>query len=44
MGRENSKIISINYDNSLKKSNELSMAKLSQGLSLNQIQLLAFAI
>ena len=28
----------------LKKSNELSMAKLNQGLTLNQMQLLAYAI
>lgn len=34
----------INYSNSIKKSNELSMAKLNQGLSLNQMQLLAYAI
>src|SRR5699024_10009769 len=31
-------------DNSIRKSNELSMAKLSHGLSLNQMQLLAYAI
>lgn len=31
-------------DSSIKKSNELSMAKLNAGLSLNQVQLLAFAI
>lgn len=34
----------INYSNTIKKSNELSMAKLNQGLTLNQMQLLAFAI
>lgn len=34
----------INYDNTIKKSNELSMAKMNQGLTLNQMQLLAFAI
>lgn len=34
----------INYENSIKKSNEFSMAKLNQGLTLNQMQLLAFAI
>lgn len=32
------------YENSIKKSNELSMAKLSHGLTLNQMQLLAYAI
>lgn len=31
-------------DSSIKKSNEFSMAKLNAGLSLNQVQLLAFAI
>lgn len=31
-------------ENSIKKSNELSMAELSHGLSLNQMQLLAYAI
>lgn len=44
MGRQNPKEISVNYENSIKKSNELSMARLSQGLTLNQMQLLAFAI
>lgn len=34
----------INYENSIKKSNELSMAKLNSGLTLNQMQLLAYAI
>lgn len=32
------------FENSIKKSNELSMAKLSHGLTLNQMQLLAYAI
>ncbi|MGJ9460700.1 replication initiation protein, partial [Oceanobacillus sp. CF4.6] len=32
------------YENSIQKSNDLSMAKLSQGLTLNQMQLLAYAI
>lgn len=32
------------YENSIKKSNELSMAKINQGLSLNQMQLFAYAI
>ena len=44
MGRRNEKKQIINYENSIKKSNELSMAKLSQGLTLNQMQLLAYAI
>lgn len=44
MARINNKEKLIDYGNSIKKSNELSMAKLNQGLSLNQMQLLAFAI
>jgi|SRR5690625_698169 len=44
MSRGNNKELSVNYENSIKKSNEISMAKLSQGLTLNQMQLLAFAI
>lgn len=44
MARKNDKIQTIDYENSIKKSNELSMAKLNHGLSLNQMQLLAFAI
>lgn len=44
MGRENEKVHSVDYSNSIKKSNELSMAKLNQGLTLNQMQLLAFSI
>ena len=42
--RKNLKEKNINLENSIKKSNELSMAKLNHGLSLNQMQLLAFAI
>lgn len=42
--RKNEKRNIINYENSIFKSNELSMAKLNQGLTLNQMQLLAFAI
>src|SRR5699024_455045 len=34
----------IDYKNSIRKSNQLSMAKLNQGLTLNQMQLLAYAI
>ena len=44
MARINNKKQTINYENSIKKSNELSMAKLSQGFTLNQMQLLAYAI
>ena len=44
MARKNNKHILIDYENSIKKSNELSMAKLNQGLTLNQMQLLAYAI
>lgn len=44
MARKNKKTTIINYDNNIKKSNELSMAKLNQGLSLNQMQLFAYAI
>jgi len=42
--RKNEKSLSVDYENSIKKSNEISMAKLNQGLSLNQMQLLAYAI
>jgi|SRR5690625_4857664 len=44
MGRKNIKNKEINYRNSIKKSNQISMAKLNQGLTLNQMQLLAYAI
>src|SRR5699024_9375908 len=44
MSRTNSKRLSIDYENRIKKSNEISMAKLNQGLTLNQMQLLAYAI
>ena len=44
MSRKNNKKLYIDYENSIKKSNTLSMAKLNQGLSLNQMQLLAYAI
>lgn len=42
--RKNEKIGLIDYENSIFKSNELSMAKLNQGLTLNQMQLLAYSI
>lgn len=44
MTRKNGKEQIVNYENSIKKSNELSMAKLTHGLTLNQMQLLAFTI
>ena len=44
MAKVNGKMKIVDYENSIKKSNELSMAKLSQGLTLNQMQLLAYAI
>lgn len=44
MSRKNKKNFPVSYENSIRKSNEISMAKLSHGLSLNQMQLLAFAI
>lgn len=44
LARENDKFQVIDYGSSIKKSNELSMAKLNQGLTLNQMQLLAYAI
>lgn len=44
MVRINTKRQLISYENSIQKSREFSMAKLSQGLTLNQMQLLAFAI
>jgi plasmid replication initiation protein len=44
MVRKNDKESVLNYENSISKSNELSMAKMNQGLTLNQMQLLAFAI
>lgn len=44
MGRANGKTQVIDYENSIKKSNEFSMAKISHRLTLNQMQLLAYAI
>jgi plasmid replication initiation protein len=44
MARHNGKKQLIAYENTIKKSNVLSMAKLNHGLTLNQMQLLAFAI
>lgn len=44
MGRTNSKTQIISYENSIQKSKEFSISKLNQGLTLNQMQLLAFAI
>lgn len=42
--RKNEKSSLINYENSISKSNELSMSKINHGLTLNQMQLLAYAI
>lgn len=42
--RKNEKESLLSYENSIKKSNELSMSKLNHGLTLNQMQLLAYAI
>lgn len=44
MVRTNLKTQLISHENSIRKSNELSMSKLNQGLTLNQMQLLAFSI
>lgn len=44
MARKNDKKQVVSYENSIKKSNELSMSKLNQGLTLNEMQLLAYAI
>jgi len=44
VGRKNNTEHMIDYMNTIKKSNQLSMAKLNQGLTLNQMQLLAYAI
>ncbi len=44
MAIENDKKVEINYDTAIKKSNELSLAKLSHGMTLQQTQLLSFSI
>ena len=44
MGRMNPTKHPIDYKNTIRKSNDFSMAKLNQGLTLNQMQLLAYAI
>src|SRR5699024_5617236 len=44
MVRKNELEYVIDYANTIKKSNDISMAKLNQGMDLNQMQLLAFAI
>lgn len=44
MVRVNEKVQIVNYENSIQKSNDFSMAKLNIGLSLNQMQLFAYAI
>jgi len=43
-GRLNKKEVLISNADSIKKSNELSTSKLNQGLTLNQMQLLSYAI
>lgn len=43
-GRRNTKEVMISNANSIKKSNELSTAKMNEGLTLNQMQLLSYAI
>lgn len=43
-GRLNKKEVAVDNSSMIQKSNELSMAKMSQGLTLNQMQLLAYAI
>lgn len=44
MIRKNSKSVIVNYDTSIKKSNMLSLSTLNSGLTLNQTQVLAYAI
>lgn len=44
MARKNNKSIVASLDTSIKKSNDISLAKLNQGLALNQMQLLSYAI
>lgn len=44
MSRKNQKEKLVFSGNTIKKSNELSMSRLNQGLTLNQMQLLAYAI
>lgn len=44
MSRKNNKENLVLSKNTIKKSNELSMSRLNQGLTLNQMQLLAYAI
>ncbi|MEG0618928.1 MAG: replication initiation protein [Bacilli bacterium] len=43
-GRKNRKSIQISNSDSIQKSTDFSMAKMNQGLTLNQMQLLAYAI
>lgn len=42
--RKNSKLVNVDFENSINKSNSFSLAKISVGLTLNQMQLFAFAI
>lgn len=43
-GRRNTKEVMISNANAIKKSNELSTARMNEGLTLNQMQLLSYAI
>ena len=44
MNLKNNKVLKQDSENTIKKSNEISMADMSNGLTLNQLQLLAYAI
>jgi len=44
MFRKNTKENLVSFESTIRKSNDLSMSKLNQGLSLNQMQLFAYAI
>jgi len=44
MNQKDQNTYAVDYFNTIKKSNELSMAELNYGLALNQIQLFTFAI
>jgi len=44
VGRRNTKEVLVSTVDSIKKSNELSTAKMNEGLTLNQMQLLSYAI
>jgi len=44
VARRNEKVMLVSGETSIQKSNEFSLSKMNQGLTLNQMQLLAFAI